>query len=127
MRTRPRFGLLFLTALALSACIPDTRQAVLKSALAGVNIIRGGFATWDVAHQQQIVTKATSAEDGKAQLAGYRQAREKVTLAFEIAYKLLAMAAFDLTEANIGTALHAVGDIYDLVRKLTGGAVAGGP
>lgn len=113
--------------LALAACGPTAQQVVLKSALTGLNATRDGFVAWDAARQQQIVAGAADLADGTNKLRAYRQARERVVLAFEIGYKLVAVAALDLTETNLGAALHAAGEIYDSVRKLTGGAVAGGP
>jgi hypothetical protein len=119
MRNRVPHVLPVLLLLAV-ACGPNAKQKALKTTLAGVNAARDGFVAWDYAHQQGIVDDATSLEDGKAKLKAYREKREKAVISFEIAYRALAVAALDLTAANVGEALRAAGDLFDLTRQLMG-------
>lgn len=113
------YGVVVFCLLA-TACGPDAKQKALRTTLTGLNAARDGFVAWDYVHQQGIVDDATSLEEGKANLKAYREKRDKVVIAFEIAYRSVAVAALDLTTANLGEALRAAGDLFDLVRAMMG-------
>ena len=117
MRKLIALPVLFVLVGALAGC-PDAHQKTLRATLIGLNAARDGFVTWDMAHQTDIVEAATTFEDGQNQLREYRQAREKVVLGFEVAYKLLAAAALDPSSANMSTMLAAAKDVYDVVIAL---------
>lgn len=119
MRTRAVYLLPVVLLLAVG-CGPNAKQKALRTTLTGLNAARDGFVGWDNVHQQGIVDDATSLEDGKAKLKAYRAKREKAVVAFEIAYRAVAVAALDMTTANVGEALRAAGDLFDLVRELMG-------
>jgi hypothetical protein len=118
MHKRVAWLLPVLLLIAVSNCGPDAKQKALRTTLTGLNAARDGFVAWDYVHQQGIVDSAVSLEDGKAKLKDYRTKREKVVISFELAYRALAVAALDMTSANIGEALRAAGDLFDLVRAL---------
>jgi hypothetical protein len=120
MRNRAVYLLPLILLLLAGACGPNAKQKALRTTLVSVNAARDGFVTWDYVHQQGIVDDATSLEDGKAKLKAYREKREKAVISFEIAYRALAVAALDLTTANVGEALRSAGDLYMLIRALMG-------
>lgn len=109
---------LILTMLAGQGCGANARQQALRTALTGLNAARDGFVVWDDIHQQSIVDKATSLEDGQAKLRDYRAGREKIVLGFEAAYKLLAIAALEPDVRNILTAVAALKSLYGTLRSL---------
>jgi hypothetical protein len=119
MRKRAAYLLPVVLLLAVG-CGPDAKQKALRHTLTGLNAARDGFVAWDHVHQQGIVDDATSLEDGKAKLKAYRTKRDKLVIAFEIAYRAVAVAALDLTTANLGEALRAAGDLFELVRAMMG-------
>lgn len=106
-----------------SSCGPDAKQAALRSTLTGLNAARDGFTTWDDQKQQRIVAEATSLDDGKQKLNAYREERVVVLTGFELAYKVLAVAALDPSWSTIKQAIAAVADVYETIRKLAGDAI----
>jgi hypothetical protein len=118
MRTRI---LAIFSLLVLTGC-PDAHQKVLRGTLSGLNTARDGFVTWDMSHQSDLVEKAVTLEDGQNKLREYRQSREKVVYAFEVAYKALAIAALDPSTVTVATVITAAKDVYDLIVLLKNGA-----
>lgn len=118
MRTR----ILAVFSLLLLAGCPDVHQKVLRGTLTGLNTARDGFVTWDMSHQSDLVEEATTLEDGQNKLRAYRQDREKVVYAFEVAYKALAIAALDPSAATVAVVITAAKDTYDLIMLLKNGA-----
>ena len=118
MRTR----ILAVFSLLILAGCPDVHQKVLRGTLNGLNTARDGFVTWDMGHQTDLVEKAVTFEDGQNKLRTYRQDREKVVFAFEVAYKALAVAALDPSTATVAVVITAAKDVYDLIMLLKNGA-----
>lgn len=98
----------------------QTRRKTVAGAFRGVNAARDGFVAWDLARQDQIIAAATSKDDGEAKLKSYREHRHTVELAFEVAYRGLALAALEPTIANLDKAITEVNQLYNLIQGLTG-------
>lgn len=113
---------LVLAALLNTACSSpeQTRRKTVAGAFTGVNAARDGFVAWDLARQDQIIEEAKSISDGEAKLKNYREHRHMVELAFEVAYRGLALAALEPTVDNLGKALTGVNQLYNLIQGLTG-------
>lgn len=79
----------------LVACGPSARVRSLNTTLTGVDAMRTTFHAFDDAAQTLIVERATSLEGGKADFAKYVAAREGVLLAFELAYRAIALGYAD--------------------------------
>lgn len=121
MRTK----LLVLVALAffaqlLMGCGGNQRQKALTTALAGVNGARDGFVQWDEAHQQQIVLTAKTYGEGLDALADYRETRENVVVAFELAYQALAAAALSSEDTSFEIAMGRIEHLYNVMKVLMG-------
>lgn len=97
-------SLFILIVLSLAACGSNQRQETLHSALVAANVARDGFAAWDLAHQKQIVEKATSREQAEAELAAYRAKRDGIIARFEEAYRAIAVAATQDDKASLDIA-----------------------
>lgn len=109
-------------AITQTGCGPSAQQKTLRVSLTTVNAARDGFITWDDQHQQGIVEKATSLEQGKQALVDYRAKRERVVLGFEVVYKTIALAALDPTAANVAAALAAITEMTGLLKELRDGS-----
>jgi hypothetical protein len=117
VKTSRAVAFLLLT-LTLGACGASSRERALRSSLASVNTAQQGFLAWDKTHQDQIVQHATSLEGGTVAIQIYRARREAISLAFEVAYKAIAVAALEATEANATAAIMAVADLYVAIKRL---------
>jgi hypothetical protein len=96
MRRRQIAGLavvLLTVAVACGSSITEGAKDTLSTALTATNAARDAFVRWDEAHQLGLVERATSREEGEAQLRSYRRARERVLKAFTAAYAALAAAS----------------------------------
>ena len=65
----------------------------LHTALGATNAARDLFVQWDRQHQLDLVERASSREEGEAQLASYRKDRQAVVSNFAVAYSAIAAAA----------------------------------
>ena len=106
-----------LVALALlAACGPSARTRTLHTTLATVDATRAGFIAYDDQQQAAIIDRSTSFEDGRAHLEAYRAARAGVVLAFEAAYRAIALALVD--KADVGQVLTAALRLREAVDAL---------
>lgn len=89
-----RIALLTLFAL-ITACGGQTTyiqkaQKSLTVTHQAVQVAEKAFVSWDTAHQQEIVARATSAEQATAEINAYREKRQPVIKAFVVAYSSIA-------------------------------------
>lgn len=104
--------------LALIGACGTTREEVLGRTLQGVNAARDGFVQFDKEHQDLIVEKAETFEEGEANLRVYRDKREVVTSAFIVAYSAIAAAAIDVSdEVVFDEAINSAKDLYYAIRR----------
>jgi hypothetical protein len=108
-----------LLAQLLMAC-GGHRQKALATALAGVDGARDGFVQWDDAYQSEVVLTAKSYEEGLALLATYREQREHVVTAFELAYQALATAALSDEDTTFEVAMGRIEHLYNVMKVLMG-------
>lgn len=113
--------LVLLAATTLLACGASTRQKAIDTGLASLNAARDGFVTFDALHQEQIVAKATTLEEGKAQLAAWREKRKRVVDAFVIAYRALSTAALLNDDQSLAAFITAAATVAKTIDELTGG------
>lgn len=87
----------FLLALALvcatPSCGPSARTRTLQVTLAATAAAQAGFIAQDAAHQQALVDRAASLDEGRAALGAYRTRRDRVVALFIAAYRAVAIAA----------------------------------
>lgn len=121
MRQRASLSLLVLILGLVAACNGSQRQKTLRATLVGMNAARDGLVVFDKSHQLAIVEKATTREDGEQQLAAYRAKRAPVVDGFELAYRLLALAATQNDDPSLKAALEASKSMLEAIRSLTGG------
>ena len=108
-------------AVVVAACAGQAKhEKTLKTTLVSLNAARDGFVTWDRLHQEQIIKDAPSLAEGKSALATYREARQPVSLVFEVAYRGLAVAALDPSDLNVMRVLEQVKEVVETIRVLTG-------
>ncbi len=112
---------LLLVCIVLCSCGASVRGKAIDGGLLALNTARETFTTFDALHQQSIVDKATSLEDGKAQLASYRAQRVAVVEAFEVAYRALAVAALLNDDHSIADFEKAAKLVTEAINKLQGG------
>lgn len=119
--------ILLLVVLALVACGASARQRTISATLLGVDAAKAAFVAADATHQLQLVAGATSHDDGAAKLASYRDRRVKLVIAFEAAYRALAIAAIlnddPKSLANLVAAAKVALDEWRVLQaELSGGA-----
>jgi hypothetical protein len=103
--------------LAIS-CAGSRQQKTIESTFHALNAAKDGFLIWDNSHQQSIVNRATSFEEGRIKIFVYREKREAIISAFEVAYRAIALAALDKSETNVDEALKRAKDVFDAIRIL---------
>lgn len=119
-------GATFIMAAAvivLQGCGASSRERSLRTTLTAVDVAAAGFGEWDGKHQLAIVDGAETREAAEAALAAYRGKREAVLLAFEVAYRAVAVAALDDGRDTLDQAIAAAQAAFVLVEHLrTGGS-----
>jgi hypothetical protein len=91
-------AMLFLVAIVSTpscggAGVTEKAARSITTALEATNAARDQFVKWDEQHQLAIVDRASTREGAEAELAAYREKRQKVTRAFAVAYSAIASAA----------------------------------
>lgn len=109
---------LLLVTIGLTGCGGNQRQRALKTSLTAINAARDGFEKWDETQQQKIVAEATSKEAGRAALDEFRAKRDKIFVAFEVAYRAIAGAALQDDELSLKTAQKMANEVIDAISKL---------
>jgi len=123
VRTHPlrTLALIYLAAIfglmVQSGCGPSSRDKTLSTTLLSVNAARDGFIEWDKQYQESIVDAATSLEDGRDKLLAYREDRDVVLRAFEIAYRAIALAAIN-KETPLSEAIDRAADVAKAIAAL---------
>jgi len=118
------YVVLFLVCMALTAvsattgCTKNQRVESIHASLVAVNAARDGFASWDNDQQQAIVAHATTREEATKALAEYRENRLKVSADFEVAYRLLAVAATQTDDLSLSAALTEASKLVEAIKKL---------
>lgn len=113
-----------LVALLLSctlACSASSRSNALTTAYITAVSNEHAFVAYDSTKQADIVAKATSLDDGKAQLAAYRVKQAKVVKAFVAVFTAIAVAGHVNDDPNMATVQHALIDLLAAYNELTGG------
>ncbi len=93
--------------------------------MTAVNTARAAFVTWDDNAQTTIVAEAPDKAQGQAALATHRDQRDRVLIAFEAAYRTLALAAADINAEKLAAALAAAAALSHVYQAVVGQAPAG--
>jgi hypothetical protein len=109
---------LLVPILLVLACGASARETAIKTSLAVVDTARDGFVTWDRLHQEELFKGAASGDDARHLVLAYREKREPVLLAFEVAYKAIAHAAVLSDDHSLEIMLGVVIDLQAEVTKL---------
>lgn len=123
MKTHPlrTLALIYIAAILglvlQSGCGPSARDKTLSATLLSVNAARDGFVEWDKQYQESIVDAATSLEEGKDKLLAYREDRDIVLRAFEVAYRTIAVAAIN-KETPLSEAVDRAADVAKAIAAL---------
>jgi hypothetical protein len=88
--------------------------------LTTVDAARVAFVAWDDKAQAEIVETATSVEEGKARFAAHRLKRNRLIASFEAAYRTLALAVSEPSDARLTLALSAAASLWDAYKAVTG-------
>jgi hypothetical protein len=107
-------------ALLTTACGSSKREKTLNTTLAAVNVARETFAAFDDSHQDAIIERATSLEQGRAELAAYREKQAKVVGLFIAAYRAIGVAAVaSKDDASLRAAVDALKALTSAIDDLT--------
>lgn len=121
MRYQVKQVALIVALFATMACGMSARQKAIDISYTTLKASQAAFVVWDADHQQSIVDHATSAEDGKAKLAAYREKQAKVMLSFSTAWSALAAASLYDQPGWLAAAIEAVSNVYTLIKELENG------
>lgn len=105
--------------LALAACGAKQREKTLNTALVSVQAAREAFMTYDRTRQDGIVDRATSLEEGKAELAEYRaKTQARIVSLFIAAYTAIGVAAMRGDDLSLKKVLDALVELKTAVDAL---------
>ena len=108
-----------LLCLALVACGASQQETTLRATLVALNTAEAALVAYDAQHQSDIVSKATSAADGRSELDAYRLKRAKVVDSILAAYRAEALAAvIKADDKSLATLLYAAGIVESELREL---------
>lgn len=102
-----------------SGCSSNQRHDSLRGAITAVNAARDGFTTWDAQHQAKIVEAATTRTEAETSISAYYTVRQPVLDGFELAYRLIALAATQIDDLSLKAALKQASAIVVLVERMT--------
>lgn len=114
-------AVVFAALLVGVSCNKNQRAKSIHATLVAVDAARDGFVAWDREHQQALVDKATSREEGVAALEQYRGRRQVVVDGFEVTYRALAVAATQTDEPSLKAALEQAAQLLLTITQLRGG------
>jgi hypothetical protein len=120
MRSRRRFLPYVLLVGVLVSCAASQRESTIKAALVTADATRDAFLAYDSDQQTAIVAKATSLDDGRAQLAAYRARRAKVQDALDVTYRAIAVAVTLNDVRSLETLQAALGQVTAALADLKG-------
>jgi len=111
-----RFLALVVALCAATAC--GGYQSELKVSLATVDGAAAAFEKFDKPHQEQILAKATSADELKTNLDAYRKKQQAVLDGLILAYRAIATAETSPSDITVSTASADVAALLALLKDL---------
>jgi hypothetical protein len=108
-------------AMLTTACTKNQRIETLGASLIAVNSAREALGVWDLAHQEDMVKRASTREEAERAVADYRAKRQRVVDTFVEVYRGLAAAALDPSDSKVDAAMKAVDGLLEAVKKFTEG------
>lgn len=102
------------------ACSASSRSSALTTAFITATASEHAFVAYDSTRQADIVAKATSLDDGKAQLVVYRVKQAKVVKAFVAVFTAIAVAGHVNDDPSMATVQRALIDLLAAYNELTG-------
>ena len=113
-----RAARLVLLCLLVAACGTSSRTKALRVNLVAVNVARDTMLTVSKEREAQIVEKATSKEEGRAQIDAWRAKVDVVAKVIDDAYRAIHDAALLNNIKSEGEALAAVAKALALIKEL---------
>lgn len=101
-----------------AGCTRSQRETTLHATLVSVNAARDGFSSWDREHALAIVDAAKTREQATTEVSAYREWRQQITASFEVAYRLLAVAATQTDKPSLDAAVAHAGALVEAIEKL---------
>jgi len=111
-----RFLALAVALCAATAC--GGYQTQLKVSLATTDGAAAAFEKFDKPHQDEIVAKATTADELKTNLADYRKKQQAVLDALVLAYRAIATAELNPSDITVATASADVAALVAVLKDL---------
>ncbi len=88
------------------SCGASARDVQINAMVMGLNTTSDAFVSWDVAHQERLLDKATSIEEGTSAIAAYRVKQAQFLAVLRIAYNSLATAKILNDTHTLSTAIE---------------------
>lgn len=110
--------LVLLLVLIVGACGASARQKALRTSLVALNAARDTLLAVSKEREAQIVERATSKEEGRAQLNAWRVIVDEVAAAIEAGYRTIYAAAILDDAKSSGEAGAATARALALLKEL---------
>jgi hypothetical protein len=99
-------------------CASSQRTKVIGGTLAGVDASALALTTYSHQHTEELIASAPSLEQGKALIADWRAKVDRLELAVDAVYRLIAVAALANDDASVANAVQAAKVVADEIRDL---------
>lgn len=113
--------MLITSCMLMSSCTRNQRVDTLRASVQSLDVAREGYVAWDLVWQQAIVADAPSLEVAVTKVAEHRKNQDQIKAGFDLAYRLVALAATSSDEASLKEALRQVEAIIREVTLLANG------
>lgn len=100
-----------------TGCGPNNRQIAVSYSLATLDTAASAFTSYDALHQQDIVEKSASREEGTKQLQEWRDRRTVAVYTISAAYRAVALVATD-SKQPLQILVSAVALVKDTLTQL---------
>lgn len=104
---------------ALVGCGASAKQKTLRVAMSTLDGVVTGLETYDRQHQIDLIDQAKSLSDGKTKLLAYRSRRATILEVIIKAYQAVALAATNLSDLNLTSALELVQKVAVQAKEFT--------
>ena len=110
-----------LVGATLEACGSNARKESIHATFVTTNAARDAFITWDKQHQHEIVSNATSHDDGVAKLHAYYEKQAEIANLFVKMYQSIAAAQLANDDVSITAMVNLALQVKMTVDAITKG------